>query len=187
MLRVGLRACLLGQNNTSGGCLKYHRAPRVAFQHRNSCFPSEALLLSASSGRQLVEVCCAATHNTMYVRVCAAFPPLCSQCQLPPACTTTWPHGLLSSAAKKFDPVEWSGKAFESRRRNAMPEIKLYEPPQLLVDWNRLGSGDRRCEMRPHAHTRPQRHIIMQALTAARMSWSETFTDLFYAYEFKHR
>jgi hypothetical protein len=26
-----------------------------------------------------------------------------------------------------------------------MPEIKLIEPPQLLVDWNRLGGEDRKC------------------------------------------
>jgi hypothetical protein len=74
-----------------------------------------------------------------------------------------------------------------------MPEIKLHEPPQLLVDWNRLGDGDRRCEMHGATGTRTltyvqtSAHVIMQVLTAARMSWSETFTDLFYAYEFKHR
>ena len=27
-----------------------------------------------------------------------------------------------------------------------MPEIKLIEPPQLLVDWDRLGGEDRKCD-----------------------------------------
>jgi hypothetical protein len=27
-----------------------------------------------------------------------------------------------------------------------MPAIKLIEPPQLLVDWNRLGGEDRKCD-----------------------------------------
>ena len=37
-----------------------------------------------------------------------------------------------------------------------MPQIKLIEAPQLLVDWNKLGGEDRKCEMRglrhPFAH-----------------------------------
>jgi hypothetical protein len=28
-----------------------------------------------------------------------------------------------------------------------MPEIKLIEAPQLLVDWNRLGGEDRKCDL----------------------------------------
>jgi len=30
---------------------------------------------------------------------------------------------------------------------HGMPEIKLIAPPQLLVDWNRLGGEDRKCAM----------------------------------------
>ena len=35
---------------------------------------------------------------------------------------------------------------------HVMPEIKLIEAPQLLVDWNRLGGEDRKCEMRGLRH-----------------------------------
>jgi hypothetical protein len=32
-----------------------------------------------------------------------------------------------------------------------MPAIKLIEPPQVLVDWNRLGGEDRKCVQRLQA------------------------------------
>ena len=47
-----------------------------------------------------------------------------------------------------------------------MPEIKLYEPPQLLVDWNKLGGEDRKCEMRPRARTRT--YVIVTAASGYR-------------------
>ncbi len=83
----------------------------------------------------------------------ALVPHLAVCLQLAQACSTSWPHGLLTAqkrkSTRKISSAATRGK--HSRRENAMPEIKLYEPPQLLVDWNKLGGEDRKCEMR---HTR---------------------------------
>jgi hypothetical protein len=87
----------------------------------------------------------------MRQRVRAAFPRRKAACLAPRLGLTVIRASL--QRRKENRPGRVKGKAFESRRRNAMPEIKLYEPPQLLVDWNRLGGEDRKCDAPAHSHT----------------------------------
>ena len=64
-----------------------------------------------------------------------------------------------------------------------MPAIKIMEPPQLLVDWHRLGGEDRRCNENRHefvALTCIPASKASNNFDNVRTAWSETFTDIFY-------